>query len=90
MPQEFVNIEAKDDGSRSAEEKKKLNDHYHSETKLLGSVSIEGGIYALCYKPDGTVVAVAGEDGKIRFLSPSDAKIVKEWVPVSISASAAK
>ncbi len=69
MPQEFVNIEGKDDGGRSAEEKKKLDAHYHSETKLLASIPIEGGIYALCYQPDGAIVAAAGEDGKVRFIS---------------------
>lgn len=90
MPQEFVNIEAKDDGSRSAEDKKKLNDHYHSETKLLGGVATEGGIYALCYKPDGSIVAAAGEDGKMRFISVKDAKVVKEWVPVPLSTSASR
>jgi WD40 repeat protein len=90
MPQEFVNIEAKDDGGRSAEEKKKLDAHYHSETKLLASLPTEGGIYAVCYKPDGSVVAAAGEDGKVRFISTKDAKVVKEWVPVTVSAAAAK
>jgi WD40 repeat protein/mono/diheme cytochrome c family protein len=89
MPQEFVNIEAKDDGSRSAEEKKKLGEHYHSETKLLGSVSLDAGVYALCFKPDGTIVAAAGEDGKVRFISPGDAKIVKEFVPVPLSPATA-
>lgn len=89
MPQEFVAIEGKDFGSRSAEDKKKLEDHYHSETKLLASLTLEGGIYALCYKPDGTLVAAAGEDGKIRFISVPGAKVVKEWVPVPISAASA-
>ncbi len=89
MPQEFVAIEGKDFGSRSAEDKKKLEDHYHSETKLLGSITLEGGIYALCYKPDGTALAVAGEDGKVRLLSVPDAKVIKEWIPVPVSGAAA-
>lgn len=95
MPPEFVSIEAKDDGGRTPEDKKKLAEHYHSETKLLASVAIEGGIYALAYQPKTGLLAAAGEDGKVRFLTApggsagAEAKVVKEWVPVPISPAAA-
>jgi len=89
MPKEFVDIEGKAVDQRSAEEKKKLNDHYHSDTKLLGSVATEGGIYAVSYSPDGATLAAAGEDGKIRFISTKEMKVVKEWVPVTVSPAAA-
>ncbi len=89
MPEEFVKIESKDDGGRSAEEKKRLAAHYVSDTKLLGAIVVDGGIYALAYKPDGSIVAAAGEDGKVRFITPADAKLVKEFVPVPIEPAVA-
>ncbi|MEK0451507.1 MAG: hypothetical protein RL088_3775 [Verrucomicrobiota bacterium] len=84
MPDEFVRIEGKDFGGRTDDEKKRLDDHYHSETKQLASATLPGGIYALRYKPDGSTLAVAGEDGMIRFLNPADLKVMKEFVPVPL------
>ena len=88
MPPEILAIENK--GARSDEDKKTLEAYYTSDTKLLGSVPLElGGAYALAYRPDGAVVAVAGEDGRVRFVSAIESpKIVKEFVPVPISGGA--
>jgi hypothetical protein len=41
------------------------------------------------YKPDGSLLAAAGEDGRIRLMNPKDAKVVKEFMPVTVSATAA-
>jgi WD40 repeat protein len=90
MPQEFVNIEAKEVGGRSEEEKKKLEEHYRSDTKLLGSVALDSGIYAVCFSPDGSTVAAAGEDGKVRFISVTDAKVTKEFIPVPLTPATAQ
>jgi WD40 repeat protein len=90
MPQEFVNIEAKEVGGRSEEEKKKLEEHYRSDTKLLGAVPLEAGMYAVCFNRDGSLVAAAGEDGKVRFISVTDAKVVKEFAPVPVSPATAQ
>ena len=89
MPADILAIENK--AGRSEEEKKKLEEHYTSDAKLLGSVPLElGGAYALAYRPDGAVVAVAGEDGHVRFVSAIESpRIVKEFVPVPISGGAA-
>src|SRR6185369_14734440 len=65
MPADMLAIEGKDDGARSPAEKEKLAAHYESDTKLLGSVPLDGGVYALRYLRDGSAVAVAGEDGKV-------------------------
>ena len=72
------------EGIEAALEKAKLAAHYESDTKLLGSVPIDGGVYALRYLRDGSAVAVAGEDGKVRFITAADAKVVKEFVPVPL------
>lgn len=90
MPQEFVNIEAKAFAERSAEEKKRLEEHYRSDTKLLGSVPLEGGVYTVCFSPDGASAAAAGEDGKIRIITVADAKVLKEFIPVQIQPATAE
>ena len=84
MPAEFVAIESKDEGGRNADEKTRLEAHYHSETKQLAAAPFPCGIYALRYKPDGTAIAIAGEDGKVRLLNPADLSVVKEFTPVPI------
>jgi len=87
MPAEIVALEGKD--ARNDEEKKKLDAHYASDVKLLSAVPLETGLFAVSYHPDGSRVAAAGEDGRVRFISTSDSKVVKEFVPVPISSPAA-
>ena len=84
MPAEFVAIESKDEGGRSADEKSRLEAHYHSDTKQLAAAQFPGGIYALRYKPDGSAIAIAGEDGKVRLLNPADLSVLKEFTPVPL------
>jgi DNA-binding beta-propeller fold protein YncE len=87
MPADILAIEGK--AARSEEEKKKLDEHYTSDVKLLASVPINAGIYALAYQPGGQSVVAAGEDGKVRVISAAEGKVVKEFVPVPIGASPA-
>ncbi len=87
MPTDMLAIESKDFGGRSDDEKKRLEDYYHSDTKLLAAAAFPGGIYALRYHPSGTTLAVAGEDGKVRLLRATDGQILKEWVPVTVTDS---
>jgi WD40 repeat protein/mono/diheme cytochrome c family protein len=82
MPANILAIE--DKPGRTAEDKQLEDDYFVSNTKLLGSLSFTGGIYALSYEPDGKTVAVAGEDGKIRLIDPANFKVTKEFVPVPI------
>ena len=89
MPADMLAIESKDEGGRNDAEKAKLAAHYVSDTKLLASVPLDAGVYALCYRPDGSAVAVAGEDGKVRLLDAADGKLLKEFVPVVLSPRAA-
>jgi DNA-binding beta-propeller fold protein YncE len=87
MPADIVAIEGK--AARSEEEKKQLEAHYTSNVKLLGSVPIAAGIYAVAYQSNGQAVAAAGEDGRVRVIDAATAKITKEFIPVPIGAAAA-
>ena len=69
---------------RTEEDKKKEEEHFTSDVKLLGSVAITGGVYAVAYGADGKTVAAAGEDGKIRIINTEDTKVTKEFVPVPL------
>jgi WD40 repeat protein len=88
MPADILAIENKAFQARTDEEKAKTEAHYTSDAKLLASVPLGTGIYALAYTPDGQSVAAAGEDGKVRLISAADAKVTKEFVPVPIAADA--
>ena len=66
-----------------------LGSPYTSDVKLLAAAKFDVAIYAVSYKPDGSLLAAAGEDGRIRLINPKDAKVVKEFMPVTVSATAA-
>ena len=85
MPADIVAIENKADGSRTPADRAKLVAHYVSDTKLLRTVPLDAGQFALRWRRDGSGVAAAGEDGKVRIISAADAQIVKEFVPVPLA-----
>ncbi len=87
MPADILAIEGK--AGRSDEDKKKLDEHYTSDVKLLGTVPIAAGVYAVAYQPGGQLVAAAGEDGKVRMINAANATIAREFIPVPIGATAA-
>ncbi len=76
MPADILAIEGK--AGRSDEDKKMLDAHYTSDVKLLASAALDSGLFALAYRPDGSSVAVAGEDGKVRFIAAADAKVAAQ------------
>jgi len=53
--------------------------------KLLATVPLDTGIYTMRYTRDGSRVLAAGEDGRVRFISASDAKVVAEFTPVPLT-----
>lgn len=87
MPDDIVAIEGK--AARTEDEKKKLEEHYTSNVKLLGSVPIPAGVYAVAYQSNGAAVVAAGEDGKVRVIDAANAKVTREFIPVPIGASPA-
>jgi WD40 repeat protein/mono/diheme cytochrome c family protein len=85
VPEKVVAAYKKTVQAQSAEEKKAIEDFVTSEVKLLGSVSLDTPTYALRFSPDGSRIAVAGEDGRVRFLDAEGAKVLGEFVPVPLS-----
>ncbi len=86
MPADILAIENKAFQVRTDAEKAKTEAHYTADVKLLASAPLDAGIYALSFAPDGQSVAAAGEDGKVRIISAADAKVLKEFIPVPITA----
>ena len=57
--------------------------------KLLGTLPLGAGQFALRWLRDGSGVAVAGEDGKVRFITATEPRVVKEFIPVTLGPAAA-
>jgi WD40 repeat protein len=47
-----------------------------------------GAVYTLAWKPDGTALASAGFDGVVRLSDPATGKVLKEFTPVPLAATA--
>lgn len=63
-----------------------LDEYVTKGAKLLSSTPIPtGGIYSVSFSPDGTTVAAAGQDGKIKLIDAATGKINKEFVSVPLS-----
>ena len=46
--------------------------------------TVKTPVYAVAFRPDGTVVATAGFDGIVRLSDPVTGKLVREFVPVPV------
>jgi len=83
-PDALLKIMTKTVLAQTDAEKKQLDDYFGQSVKLLYSLPVNGGVYSIAWKPDGTVVAAAGESGSVRFINVGDGKIAKEFVPVPL------
>lgn len=83
MPADILALEGK--GSRTDDDKAKLEAHYTSGVKQLATAPLDAGIYTLRYTRDGTALIAAGEDGKVRLIDPATAKVVHEFIPFPLS-----
>ena len=63
---------------------KELDDWIIKDVKLLSSTPIPCGVYSVTFSPDGKSVAVAGQDGRLRFIDSATGKIAKEIVSVPL------
>jgi WD40 repeat protein/mono/diheme cytochrome c family protein len=49
---------------------------------------VKSGIFTIAFRPDGKQIASAGFDGVVRLNDPATGKLIKEFVPVPLGASA--
>lgn len=64
---------------------KELDDWIVKDVKLIASASVPGGVYSVSFSPDGSSVAAAGQDGKIRVIEAASGKIMREFDSVPLS-----
>jgi tricorn protease-like protein len=55
-------------------------------TTLLTLKGNSGAVFAVAYSPDGKRIATAGADGAVRLFDTENGEMVKQFVPVPISA----
>jgi WD40 repeat protein len=70
----------------TAAEKAAIEEFTTAEVKMIAETKFSGGVYALTFSPDGQSVAAAGEDGRVRLINTADGKVIREFVPVPVSA----
>ncbi len=74
----------------SKEEKAEIERFTTAGVRRIAELKVPGGIYALSFHPEGRVLAAGGEDGRVRLVSVAEGKVMKEFVPVPLSAAAKK
>jgi len=87
LPPKIKAIQEKVVTSRSPTEAADLEKYHTDGVKRVANVKVpQGGIYAIAFRPDGKVLAVAGADGFVRFINPEIGAVVKEFAPVTVKA----
>mgnify|MGYP000224075007 CR=1 FL=1 len=85
LPDEIKAIVQKVVTQQSAEEKQKLEAYVTENAKTLTETEIPCGVYAVSFSPDGSTIAVAGADGRLRLLDAQTGEIRKEFATVETS-----
>ena len=71
---------------RNDAQKKKLDGYFERGIKTLAEIDFGNtGIYAVAFNPDGTVLAAAGADGKVRLYATADGSPLRAFIPVPIA-----
>jgi WD40 repeat protein/mono/diheme cytochrome c family protein len=87
LPDNIKGIYGKVGTSRSAEENAAVEKYVTDGATQLASLDIPTGVYTVRFNPDGTILAVAGQDGKIRLIDAGTGTVKSEFLPVTLSAS---
>lgn len=83
IPAEIKKISEKVVTSRSAEEKKKLEEYRTSNVKLVAKTEVNTtGLYSAAFSSDGKLVAAGGADGVVRLFDADTLTPVAEFSPV--------
>ena len=85
FPEDLVKILSERVASRSAEDKKRVEENRNKGVKVVSEVKVpESGLYTVCYHPAGEVIATAGQDGQVRLYEAKTGKLKKSFVPVPL------
>ena len=89
-PAEITAIRAKPAKKRSPEETEKLSVFDGQAGVRISQTNLEGSaIYSVAFRPDGTSVAAAGSDGKIRFINAASGLVEKEFAAAPVQTGVA-
>ncbi len=75
----LVKILEKTVGEQKPEEKAEIEKYVTSDVKLLATNTLQSAVYAVSFSPDGSRIAIAGGDGRVRLLNATNAAVVKEF-----------
>ena len=87
LPDQIKGIYGKVSTDRSADENKAVEAWQTGGAEVLKQVTMDGGLYAARFSPDGKTIAVAGQSGKVMLLRSEDLGVIREFVPVPITAA---
>ena len=79
LPDDIKKIMSKVVTSRSADEKKRLEQFVQEGTRRIALVDVPAAVYCVAFLPDGKRLAAAGSDGMIRILNVERAEIQHQF-----------
>lgn len=87
LSDELKSIMGKVAGSRSVEERKKVEDYWTRDATLIADSAFDTAMYAVSFHPDGSKIVVGGADGIVRVLSSDTLSLQQAFVPVPLKDS---
>ena len=88
MPADIKGIVGKVASSQNGDEQKRLKEYVTSNVAVLAQAEVNTSLYSLAFSPDGTKIAVGGEDGIIRLFNAADGKVASEFPAIPVDAAA--
>ncbi len=88
---ELIEIFKKVASSRSAEERKKVEEYRVATVKTIGELNIDtSALYSVAFHPESNTFAAGGADGKIRLIDVAEMKVVNEFSSAPLSETPAE